>query len=140
MNRYKDQWTGHALESLAALLLAAVAAAMILAVYRGHMKAADEDVLKAQLQALRNQQKVFRVVHGRDPADLLELVYDSYSAFPLGAREEERAPITALIEPGAVMSVAVDRMESPVDPWGTPYEVDPVTGRIHSGTPDYENW
>jgi type II secretory pathway pseudopilin PulG len=140
MNRYRDQWTGFTLEFFAAVFLIGLIAAVMLTLYRSTTKTADEGILVAQLRALRMQQKLFRVVHGREPNDLKELVYDDYSVFPLGGAGREGGAAADLWKPGAVLAVAANRSGDPVDPWGAPYVMDPETKRIYSGTKNYETW
>ena len=140
MNRYQDQWTGAALEISAAVFLIGLIAAVMLVLYQSSVKRADEGILQSQLRALRMQKKLFRVVHGREPSDLKELVYDDYSTFPAGGRDMEGTTTAGLFKPAAVLAVAVNRFGDPVDPWGAPYVMDPVTKRIHSATKNYENW
>lgn len=140
MNRYKGVWISSTFELIVAVFLVALAAAFMLSAYRAARVTADEGILTAQLRALRMQEKLFRVVHGKRPVDLRELVNDSYSRFPMGAKQTDRQPVTGLVEPEAVLAAAADEDGFPVDPWGRRYEVDPVTGRIHAVAGNYEDW
>jgi type II secretory pathway pseudopilin PulG len=140
VSRYRGERIGSTFEILVAVFMAALAATFIVSLYLAQMKRVEEGVLRAQLRAFRMQQRLFTVVNGRGPRDLKELVNDSYSLFPLGAREVKEQPSTGMVSPEAVMSTAVDEQDHPVDPWGNRYVIDPVTGRIHSVTKSYEDW
>lgn len=129
-----------AFEAIIAASMVALAAALVLSFYLGQVKAAEEGILKAQLAALRSQRRVFRVVNGREPADLRELVQEDHSIFPMGAHELPQQPGTAMLRPEAVEAAGADRDLYPVDPWGKRYSIEPVSGRIHSVTPGYEDW
>ncbi len=129
-----------AAETAAATVLVMGLFALMIALYSSAVSRAEEGVLRAQLHALRNQERVFRAVSGRHPRDLLELVRSSLSLFPLGTADLAIAPVSRALREEAVRPAAMDGAGYPVDPWGNRYAYDASTGRVRSATPGRERW
>ena len=119
--------------AVAACLLLGVAAVMIV-IYLAAVERAQDGVAVARLRALRTQERVFRVMVGRRPRDLRELVESHWSLFPLGTAGLAVEPVSLALRAQEVDPTAMDAAGYPVDPWGRRFAYDPATGGIRCAT------
>lgn len=89
-------------------------------------KAADEQALIAQLQAIRGSVSLYVALNGAFPPDLQALTTQKYT---IGRR-------SSLYLTG----VEVDDPNYPLDPFGHRFQYDPATGRVWPGTESYQSW
>jgi hypothetical protein len=120
--------------AIAACVLLGTAAVMIV-IYLAAMERAQDGVATARLRALRTQERVFRAMVGRLPADLRELTESRWSLFPLGTAGLAAEPVSQALRAAEVDPSAMDAAGYPVDPWGMRFAYDPATGGIRCATP-----
>ncbi|MBI4209815.1 MAG: type II secretion system protein GspG [Deltaproteobacteria bacterium] len=89
-------------------------------------KAADEQALIAQLQAIRGSIHLYVALSGAFPPDLQALTTQKYT---VGRR-------SSLYLTG----VEVDGGNYPLDPFGHRFQYDPTAGRVWPGTESYQSW
>lgn len=91
-------------------------------------RVSNQKTMYYQLQALRTAVNLYKAVNMRNPDSLRELAIGEFS-FP-GEAERRRyleGPI-------------FNRKGVAIDPFGNPYNYDPLNGWVRSTTPGYEYW
>jgi hypothetical protein len=89
-------------------------------------RAADEQALIAQLQAIRGSVSLYVALNGDFPPDLPTLTTQRYT---VGQRSAFY-----------LIGIEVDGESHPIDPFGKPYFYDRATGSVQTISKDYRGW
>ena len=113
-----------------ALLIGIAVMAVLVMVFLFRMEARLNamKLMRNQLQSLRISVNLYRVIEGKNPSSVEDLVRSEYG-FP-GERERRRF----------VDSSMVDSKGGVLDPFGNPFSIDPRGGWVRSTSPGYEFW
>lgn len=117
-----------AMQTVALIALAAAALFSVVVLLGIERDINREVVMRYQLQALRTTVELFRVIEGRNPAELGELLSGAYT-FP-----GEHAPHRYL------EGMPQNGSGELVDPFGHPYQYNPKSGWVSSMTCGFLEW
>ena len=105
------------------VVLLALVAGLTWTNVRKSTRTEKEKQLVFQLKQLRMGVEIYKKMNGKNPGDLVQALDYKYKT-----GEEVQ------------WSVKKDQQGRYVDPFGSPYQYDPVTGTLKSSLPNYEKW
>lgn len=135
--RRRGEWGRSVLEALLVLFAVAVFVLVAMERYTSSIRALNETALTVELANLRTAVIFYSTMKGRLPGSLSELVKEKVVATKRDIRGRE---YDIVIAGSYVESMEVDPSGRPLDPFGSPYDFDPRTGRVSSTTRGYETW
>lgn len=125
------------LEAVIALCVAGVLFGVVVVKYRQVAQAAQETAVKAELTNIRTSIQLFKMLKGRNPKDLKELI-------------EKNVMLPARIGPGPysgsifqrkyLMANAVDSHGNVLDAFGNYFCYNPAKGEVKSSSKGCEPW
>lgn len=118
-------------DTLLVCILIAGLMAVWMAYYGQMIRQAKETALQTDLSSIRLSIQLYRLLNGRYPGDLKELLT---RRFLMPTKEG------TIFNDQYLRAQALDHRGYPVDPFGERYRYDPVLGRVSPGTRGYENW
>ena len=125
------------LEALIALFVVGLLFGILVARGKAVVRAARESAVKAELVNIRTSIQLFRMLNGRNPKSLNELVEKDVM---LPARIGPGPYSGSLIKRKYLLANAVDRNGNVLDPFGGHFSYDPARGEVKSGTKGCELW
>lgn len=125
------------LEAVITLCLIGVLFGVFVSIYPRMAREAQETALRSGLSNIRASIRLFRMLNGRDPRSLAELVEKEVL---MPARVGADAPSGSVFQQKYLMERSVDKQGNIVDPFGNPFAYDPLRGEVKATTAGYENW
>jgi len=96
----------------------------------------QEAALKTELSNIRTSIRLFKMLNGRNPASLREMI-EMKVMFPARIGSGYTASI---FKESYLMKNAVDAEGNKVDAYGNPFLYDPQQGEVRASTKGYEAW
>jgi type II secretory pathway pseudopilin PulG len=125
------------LDAIITLCLIGVLFGVFASRYPRMAQEAQETALRSGLSNIRASVRLFRMMNGRNPRSLTELVEKEVL---MPARVGADAPTGSVFQQKYLMERAVDKQGNIVDPFGNPFAYDPLRGEVKATTAEYENW
>jgi competence protein ComGC len=133
---FKDAKGLTVVDAVITLCLVGILIGVVIPKYQRVAREAQEAALKTELSNIRLSITLFRMLNGRNPASLKELI-------------EKKVMLPARIggvysgsifRESYLMKNAVDAEGNKVDAYGNPFIYDSTRGEVKSSTKGYENW
>jgi type II secretory pathway pseudopilin PulG len=124
-------------EALIALCVIGVLTGVVIAKYQRVLQEARESAVKAELANIRSSIALFKMLNGRNPESLNELIEkDVMLPARIGA-----GPYTgSFFKQKYLMANAVDAKGNLLDAFGNPFTYNPNGGEVKSNTKGCETW
>ena len=97
---------------------------------------AQEAALKTELSNIRTSIRLFKMLNGRNPASLREMI-EMKVMFPARIGSGYSG---SFFKQSYLMKNAVDEEGNKVDAYGNPFLYNPQRGEVRASTKGYENW
>jgi type II secretory pathway pseudopilin PulG len=125
------------LDTLIVLCLIGILIGVVIPKYQRVAREAQESALKAELSSIRTSIKLFRLLNGRNPERLQELL-EKQVMIPAQIGAD---PYTgSIFNQKYLMQQAVDAQGHILDSFGNPYSYDAVQGEVRATTKGFEMW
>lgn len=125
------------LDAIITLCLIGILAGFVIPRYQRLARAAQEAALKAELSNIRSSIGLFRLLNGRNPISLRELIEKNVM---LPARVGSSAYSGSIFKQKYLMPHAVDGEGNVLDAFGGRFEYDRNKGGVKTTTKGYEAW
>jgi type II secretory pathway pseudopilin PulG len=125
------------LDTLITLCLICVLIGVVVPRYQRIAHAAQEEALRTELVNIRSSIILFKVLNGRNPQNLRELIEKNVL---LPARIGPATFNSSIFKKKYLMANAVDAQGNILDAFGSPFTYDFPAGEVRSGTKGYERW
>lgn len=125
------------LDTLITLCLIGIFIGFIIPRFQRTARAAQEEALRTGLMNIRTSITLFKVVNGRHPDNLRELIEKNMM---LPARIGSGPLSGSVFKQKYLITNAVDAQGNILDTFGNRFLYDPVLGEVRSSTPGFEQW
>jgi len=125
-------------ETLVTLCLIGVLTGVVIVKYYRVFQEARETAIKAELVNIRTSINLFKMLNGRNPQGLKEMV-EKKVMFPARIGPDKyTGPI--FFKESYLMEYATDKEGNIIDVFGNPYAYDAIKGEVRTTTKGYETW
>ena len=125
------------IDVIVSLCIIGVLFGIVIARYQRVYHEARKTALRSELTNIRSSIDLFRMLNGRNPRDLTELM-EKNVVFP--ARIGQDSFTGSIWEQKYLMSSAVDEDGIILDAFGNPFQYNPVSAEVRATTKGYEDW
>jgi type II secretory pathway pseudopilin PulG len=125
------------LDTLITLCLIGLLTGLVIPRYQRVAHVAQEEAVRTTLMNIRSSINLFRMMNGRNPASLRELI-DKNVMLP--ARIGSDPYSGSIFKQKYLMMNAVDAAGNILDAFGNPFTYNSAAGEVRSGTKGYETW
>jgi len=125
------------IDAVVTLCIIGLLTGVVVQKYQRVAVAARESALKAELSNIRTSLKLFRMLNGRNPASLTEMMEKKVM---LPARSGSSAASGSFFDESYLLKNAIDRSGNKLDAFGKPFLYEPDKGEVRSSTRGYESW
>ncbi len=133
---FKDAKGLTIVDAVITLCLIGILIGVVIPRYNHVAREARESALKAELSNIRTSVKLFKMLNGRNPTSLREMIEKKVM---LPARTGNGLT-GSIYKESYLMKNAVDADGNKVDAYGNPFLYDSSRGEVSSSTNGYENW
>jgi Tfp pilus assembly protein PilE len=136
-------WFKHAkgftiIDAVITLCLVGILIGVVIPKYQRVAREARDTAVRAELANIRASINLFRLLNGRNPLSLKEMVEKKVM---LPARVgSDKYTGSIFLKESYLMAYAVDKEGNIIDSFGNPFFYDAIKGEVRSSTKAYENW
>lgn len=125
------------IDAVITLCIIGVLIGIVIPKYQRMAHEAQEAALKSELSNIRTSIELFRMLNGRYPNSLNELIEKNVM---LPAKIGSNPYTGSILDQKYLMLNAVDEKGNIIDPFGSPFEYDLFRGEVRATTKGYETW
>ncbi|MDH4163666.1 MAG: hypothetical protein OEW15_13400 [Nitrospirota bacterium] len=125
------------LDTVITLCLIGILIGVVIPRYQRLAREAQETALKAELVNIRTSIELFRLLNGRNPRSLRELIEKNVM---LPARIGPDAYTGSFFKQKYLMPHAIDEERNVLDAFGNRFEYEPYKGEVRTTTKGFEKW
>ena len=135
---FKDDQGLTVLDAIITLCLIGILIGVVIPKYRHVARVAQETAVKTALVNIRTSINLFRMLNGRNPQDLKEMI-EKKVILPARVGSDKYTG-SIFLKKSYLMEYAVDKEGNIVDAFGNPFIYDASTGEVRTTTEGYEAW
>jgi len=125
-------------ETVISLCLIGILVGVVIPKYKRVAHVAQETALKTGLTNIRTSIKLFKMLNGRNPRSLHEMIEKNVMLPARVGTQPTTGPV--FFKQQYLMLQAVDGRGNVIDVFGNPYFYDPINGIVRATSKGYENW
>jgi type II secretory pathway pseudopilin PulG len=125
------------IDAVITLCLIGILIGVVIPRYQRIAHEAQETALKMGLSNIRTSIKLFRMLNGRNPKSLQELIEKNIM---IPARTGAEPYMGSIFKQKYLMQQVIDANGNILDPFGNPFVFDEMTGQVRSTTKGCESW
>ena len=126
------------LDTVITLCLIGLLTGVVIPKYQQVARAAQESALKAELSNIRTSIRLFKMLNGRNPDSLKEMM-EKKVLLP-GRLGSAPSYSGSIFEERYLLKNALDHEGNKLDAFGNPFLYDRDRGEVKSSTKEFENW
>ncbi len=135
---FKDDQGLTILDTVITLCLIGILIGVVIPKYRHVARAAQESAIKAALVNIRTSIKLFKMLNGRNPQSLKEMIEKKIMLPARVGSDKYTGPI--FLKESYLMEYAVDTEGNIIDAFGNPFIYNTSKGEVRTTTKGYETW
>ena len=126
------------LDTVITLCLIGLLTGVVIPKYQQVARVAQESALKAELSNIRTSIRLFKMLNGRNPDSLKEMM-EKQVLLP-GQLGSPSSYSGSIFEERYLLKNALDHVGNKLDAFGNPFLYDRDRGEVKSSTKGFENW